>query len=222
VAAQIEREASAAVSGGANASQTPNDLETVVADVNYILGVDGLPYPNLRPMLLFKDGTASIDTSLLLEQQDLAQHRAAKPNLWTQWKLVDGKIALLKGGQWTRLEFQTKFPPHDPSFSIEDTFKRVSGAGNTGIGGDATLFVEQNLRLTKDKRIVLGSFTAVSVSSTVFANAPPDKRGHYEIDGYSLNVRWDDGRTTETSVVYTLEDQTVIFLGGLGFFRLDS
>lgn len=179
------------------------------------VGVSGSVIQEPRPMILFRDGSACRDMNFVVSGIDKTAHQAKYPNAWLKWKLAGGKYALQNGNDWKPLYFQIKYPPHDRDFTLQAKFTNISGATIV----DVTAFSQKVVHLSDDHRIVAGNYAAVTSPANVTQVAPPDKRGTYQVDGYTIEFKWDDGTITKTSFVYSEEDADAIYLSGVCFFK---
>jgi hypothetical protein len=179
---------------------TANDeIDTVMMDVKYVLGASGNLDPEPRPIIMFKDGWACRDINFVVENLSVAEHKAMHPDSWVQWKVVDGKVALAKDNDWSKMYFQIKYPPNEVSLALDRafTFSHVATLGNT------SLFTKQSIRFTSDHSVVLGR-----------EPADTSHRGTYLIDGYAITLKWEDGNVTRTSFVWSDKDPAAIYIGG--------
>lgn len=198
----------------------PEGAEAIMAETLPGFGVGGTITFDFRPIILFKDGYACRDITFLLENMPAETHRNMYPGRWTKWKLFDGKVALQSGeDRWTSLDFQYRYPPVAPDFTLDGVFSRLTGGGNTAFGGDTILAVQSAFLLTKDHRFRQSASSAVMVGGAVAGSAPPDQIGSYEFDGYLATFRYDSGKTVTTTVVYTPQDPNVVFINGRPYLK---
>lgn len=198
----------------------PEGAEAIMAETLAGFGVGGTITFDFRPIIIFKDGYACRDINFLLEKMPADTHRSMYPQRWVKWKLIDGKVALQSGqDRWTYLDFQYRYPPLARDATFDGVFTRLTGAGNSAFGGDATLAVQSTFLLTKDRRFVQSVSSAVMAGPATAGSAPPDQSGSYELDGYSATFRYDSGKTVTTTVVYTPEDASAVFINGRPYVR---
>lgn len=193
------------------------EIETVMMYITYTIGVGGSPSPTPRPIILFKDGSATTDINFVVRNLDVATHKSMFPNTWTEWKVVDGKVARKSGMDWRPLDFQQKYPPNPSNLALDDAFQHLSGA----TVGETTAFTQRSVRFFADHKVLWGSVTGVTGPNVVFGSFPPDQRGTYQIDGYTIEFKWDDGKVTRSSFVWNEQDPGAVFIAGAGYVRLD-
>ena len=192
-------------------------IETVMVVTSYVYGVGGSLTLDASPLILFKDGSACRDMNFVVEGLDVPTHKAMYPRSWTSWKLFDGKVALANGTKWVYLDYQLRYPPLPQGQVFDGKFMRLTGGGNTSVGGDVLIVAQAVVRFFPDHRFVQGSFAGVTSSATVALSTPPDQQGSYEIDGYQIQLRYDDGKLVRTSLVWTPNDPQALYLSGRSY-----
>jgi hypothetical protein len=203
--------------------------------------------------LLMKDGSARSELPVLAPADfDLAADRAQNPQLWGKWK-KSGKDYQFKfaGGAFETPPGQIKRQPgkrgerlqhnYEESWSVnygqtgsvrfwnvqmnkDGTFRKSSHGqtgGVLGYGDEATGAMSASDD-TGSSTVVYGpSIGGGSSSSTGVTEA--DLSGTYEIDGYTLTLKYDSGRVVR-SFFYISEDRTDIWFEGdeLSYINLDD
>jgi hypothetical protein len=196
---------------------TSDEIDTVMVEMKYGVGPGGGFTLDVRPVILFKDGTACRDMNFVARHDDVATHRMKYPNAWTRWQVIDGKVALQNGSRWVYLDFQLKYPPLARGYTLNDVYRHLSGGGNTSFGGDVLIVTEATYQLTSGHRFAQGSFAGVLSSSVTSLSVPPDQQGDYEIEGYRITLHYDSGKTVTTSFVFNERDPGIILLSGTSF-----
>jgi len=201
---------------------TSGELEAVMVETKYVVGPGGGLAIDMKPVILFTDGTACRDINYLARNEDVATHRMKYPNAWTRWQVIDGKVALQNGSRWIYLDFQINYPPLARGYTLNDVYRHLGGGGNTAFGGDVLIVTEATYQLNAHHRFIQGSFAGVLSDSITAINAPADQQGTYEIEGYRITLRYDSGKTVTTSFVYNERDAGLIFLNGVSFVSSSS
>jgi hypothetical protein len=212
--------ATAGASGGAEAAGSTaatghavtaggKEIETVVLATRAGVGIGGAVTTELVPTLLFKDGSACRDIELVVSNQDAAAHKTAKPNTWTEWKLIDGKFALGSGTSFTTLYYQQPYPPLPSGFTLDGRFSRVTGGGTPLDAAGAI----GTYAMTPDQHFVR------SFSSSTSTTKPPDRKGTYEIIDYRITLSYDDGTSGVASFVFRESDPNLVLIQGGTFTR---
>ena len=193
------------------------DIETVAMDVDYTTDGVGV-YPIPRPTILFKDGSACRDMNFVVRGLSVADHKKMYPNTWLQWREVDSKIQVGNGMKWRVLDFQQRYAPNPSSFTLDQTYTHLTSVSTV----DSSAFAQQSVRFTKDHKMLWGSVASVSTPNGSTSAIPPDRRGSYHIDGYVMEISWDDGKSTKTSLVWSAEDPKAVYIGGAGYVATNS
>lgn|GEM_PF-6398160 len=172
--------------------------------------------PDPRPIILFKDGWATKDINYFVRGLDIPAHKMMYPKTWVEWQLVDDKVALKNSnGGFTKMTFQNRYEPNSSSLTFEQKFTRLLTGVNVALGTSAV--VQKDIQFWNDHRVVVGSYTGVITPSTVTQVVPPESRGTYHIDGYTIELKWDDGTTKKTSFVWSDEDPEAVYIDGLAY-----
>lgn len=180
-------------------------LETVV--------IDQKTEADRAPIALFRDGSACRDLEFVfVTGGDATAHRAVHPDAWTTWKLEDSKIALQTGGALRTLTSQHRYGPLGQGAPLDGAFMRLADGG----ADDVSIAAQSELAFDQTGRFVQGDFAA-AYPDLAASEAPPDQQGSYEIDGYRILLRYDDGGTATTTIVFDPSEPDTLFLGGRAF-----
>lgn len=169
-------------------------------------GIGGMIVLDYRPVILFKDGTSYEVGDAALEDVDLAAERAAKPQEFGRWSQsgdaysltgTDGKAHSyeLQGGSFF------KAFPADRGGALSARYKRISGGGNTALGGETMIATSNQYAFTAGGqfRIEGGVGASISgdqsgVSTTLQSETGMAAPGHYALDNHTLTLIYPDGR----------------------------
>jgi hypothetical protein len=185
------------------------------------MGMGGFITTEIYPVVLFRDGSALTDVTGL---NDPAAHRRANPENWVQWRRSGGKIELMKSSGWKAMSFPRTYASLPAGFRLDGMFRRLSGGGTMGVGGDQSVSVVSEYRFWPDGSVVrggrAGAMASAGSSSVVTSSVSPDVRGTYRIDGLTLAIRYDDGSSERRILVADPADpKTAIWLDGRGYVR---
>ncbi len=207
--------ASVSIKSGAN-----RPIEATLLELYYISGVGGMILPDYKPIVLFKDGTAIRDFEQPIAEIDVAQFVKNQPNDVSRWQNVAGGYSV----QWpdddeaTVTKSSAERPKTFPDgHHLNDYWKRLSGAGNSAMGGDVSVAVSNGYRFFPDGRFSTDS--AVSSSAPgVFVGSTGDKGGTYQLNGSALILTYANGKTKRLSIYYggPINDP-VLWLGGSSY-----
>ncbi len=169
--------------------------------------------------LLLKDGTAYNGFDLPPQDFDVAASRRAEPKKWGRWRRDGGSYALSWPDSPTyRVPRGNAVSPSRPGLRLQQQF--TGSSSYTLPGGGTSTWSEFTMTLGSDGRFERSSFGGASVSSgstrtmtayddngAVSSSSTSsaaisgssrradqgDRRGRYEIDGYSIVLRYDNG-----------------------------
>lgn len=189
-----------------------------------VYGVTGLQYEHEWALLL-KDGTAYRALGLPPADLDVAVSRAQQPSAWTRWRKQGGKIELEEEGVWKVYEGQTEafqVKPARKGERLNGRYTAYSFASYGGFGGYAS---QDSIRFYADGRFerndtfqagtgVAQSLNDFSSSAATFGN----DAGEYELNGYTLELRYGDGHVVR--YLFFFEDEDVVI--GTGLFQKDE
>jgi hypothetical protein len=195
-------------------------IEATLLEIYYISGVGGMILPDYKPIVLFKDGTAIRDFEQPAAEIDVGTFVKSQPNDVTRWTRTAKGYSI----QWPdddkaeETEASAERPKVFPAgHKLNDYWKRLSGSGNTAMGGDVSVAVSNGYRFFPDGRFSTDS--AVSSSAPgVFVGSTGDKGGTYQLNGSALVLTYTNGKTKRLSIYYggPINDP-VLWLGGDSF-----
>lgn len=195
-------------------------IEAILLSLIYISGVGGMILPDYEPMVLFKDGTAIRNFEQPTSEIDVAQFVKSQPDDVTRWTRTAKGYSI----QWPdddkvkETEADAVGPKVFPAgHRLNDYWKRLSGGGNTAMGGDVSVAVSNGYRFFPDGRFSTDS--AVSSSAPgVFVGSTGDKYGTYQLNGSALVLTYASGKTKRLSIYYSGPiNDAVLWLGGDSF-----
>jgi hypothetical protein len=222
----------AVVAAAAEASAVdPRETAASIVTVGFVtktrMGIGGSLTFEPAPIVLFRSGEAVDDMAALSAPGGLAAHRAQYPTAWTRWRRNGGQIEIERQGEWKKLNYPKTLDPLPGSFRLEGAYERLSGAGDSTIGGKTTITGWSQYRFDRSGAFTSGggisghSSTEVGGDKTTVTayGQAADERGRYEIGGYVLTLRYDSGKVQKRILVADASDPSVIWLDGLGFVR---
>lgn len=217
----------AADAPAADPGETAAGIVTVGFVTKTRMGVGGSLMFEPAPIVLFRSGEAVDDMTAFSMPGGLAAHRAQRPTAWTHWRKNGSQIEIEQQGAWKKLTYTKTMDALPAGYRLDGTYQRLSGAGDSAIGGKTTITGWSSVRFDR-----AGTFsTDGGISGTSSSEVGHDKttvsaygqaaeeRGRYEIAGYVLTLRYDSGRVQKRIVVTDANDPSVVWLDGLGFTR---
>ena len=158
--------------------------------------------------LLLRDGTAYRGLQIAPDQFDAPASRRKEPGNWGLWKTENGKTQISLGGQ--------------PYETLDG--KKVSPlASGTRFGGRYVFYdsdIKGAISFTAAGRFTRntptqGGVTLAQANKTV---AGGDLKGAYEINGYAMTLRYDNGKVTRTPFFWGDQTRDTIWFEGHQMF----
>lgn len=212
------------LSGQATGSGIPvEQVEGVYHHWNWMMMLNAGMVDTGADYILFKDGEVWRHPQLPPQDVDLARAKREAPADWGSWQRSGSVVVIrMPGGrderytptQLVRYEAAPKNQRVEGSWHT--TLTQVSGAGGQSTAGVAT----NTLALHADGRFEWQGFSAASFQDGAgsrrgggtFTDVRAAQGGRYVIDGYTLELHYDDGRA---------ERKLFYWAGGAGNKRFD-
>jgi hypothetical protein len=193
----------------------PQDISSVIMHLEYESGVGGGIYPVYNPYILFKDGTIYSEPNNL----DIAASKRNEPKKWGVWKLEGGLLRITwnakpdkyKREEWKRDSYKNVAIAKKGE-TLSGKFKTFSGGGNTALGGDVMIVKSDTITFNSQ-----GQFTLATVSggstSTVSSYYKGKDAGTYTLDGYSIELKFNSGKTERKFFYFYPDDRKYFGIG---------
>jgi hypothetical protein len=199
-------------------------VEGFAFDTCTSIGYGGMAMVSVCPVVLMRNGEALRDVTGLSHPQGLAAHKTARPKAWTRWQRSGGKLQLQGDKGWRNLAYTAVYPTLPRDFRLDGSFRAMSGAGTLAVGGSQAVVAWTDLRFFPDGRVErgggAGSSTKFEGSSVVTGAQRGVMRGRYRIDGLTLTMTWDNGKTdTRLLITDPKSPKGAIWLDGKGYAR---
>jgi hypothetical protein len=193
-------------------------------------GVGGMMTIDFEPLIFLRDGTYYEIADTALEDVDLSAERIAKPRRFGRWTraakgfvLTDSKgksndYALGDGS------FFRAFPAASGE-SVKRSYRRLSGGGNTALGGSVSIAVESRYDFRSDGSYGRGGSVGAINSGgdtgvgTAIGRRRAPEGGRYALDRHTLTLTAADGRSRRVFFAYSSQkeppeiDRDMIFIG---------
>lgn len=192
-----------------------------------VFGVGGIPVPEFEPVVLFKDGSFYSPSDTAIEDLDIAARRIREPRRWGRWSGGGTSFTLTSWGPKARPvqhrlqqgSFFKAYPAEAVNGKLAANYTRVSGGGNSGLGGSVTVGGQTDIRFASD-----GSFgregSGGGIAPGVAVASRNRSQGRYAISGYRIEMTGPDGRTQRRFFAVGSKgtpprvDPQIIFIGG--------
>lgn len=157
-----------------------------------------------RFYVLVDGGHALIGMAALADPSGLARHREDHPGQWTTWRTAGAAYEVKTGSGWEKL---TRFDPAPAGFKLTRGYRRaatsVPDARNVSVTAWSTVRFDANGRFTS------GGGAGVSGDNVQVTGRDAERGGRYEIAGYTLTLRFDDGTTVVRTIVVGTDRKTI-------------
>lgn len=201
-------------------------------------GVGGLMTIDFEPLIFLRDGTYYEIDDTALEDVDLAAERGARPKRFGRWTAKGAGFVLTDGrGRASDYalgdgSFFRAFPAASGE-RVARAYRRLSGGGNTALGGDVAIAVESRYDLHADGSYGRGGSVGATNSGastgvgTAIGRRRAPEGGHYALDRHTLTLITADGRTRRLFFAYGSQknppeiDREMIFVGDAVFSPAD-
>jgi hypothetical protein len=162
------------------------------------VGVGGFMYQEYEPYVLLKDGTLYNNISVSPYDLDVAASRKVEAKKWGTWQKSGSKINVRwsdgKTSSWDKWHLGE---PARRNENITGSFKTISGGGDVAMGGSTMVFSSKNMTFSPDGKFTYeatggGSSSSSGVGVSAYSNQ--DKAGRYQLDGYTLTLKFNNGQ----------------------------
>jgi hypothetical protein len=220
--------ASLAVSAGVNKGLKPNQIDGVYLEQNTGIGVGGMVIIRYDPVLMLKDGWAYDGWTLTPADLDVTLSRKLEPKSWRRYERKGDQIRIQdQNGKWSKFEKWSQVGPAKPGDTLQGTFSSIGGGGNTAVGGNTMIAVIDSYTFNKDGTFKTDKAVGASGGNEgtdpngppgVVATSQASSSGTYKLDGYTLELRYGNGRVMRRAFLWFDEKQKdAIFIDGTAF-----
>lgn len=199
----------------------PAAIKGVVLNTEYGVGVGGAMITELNPYLLLNDGTVYRYITCAPYDLDVAQSKQVEPNRWGTWKL-SGKNMMMTFTEKKGIETDTMTHwywsvPAKKGEKINGGFSTISGGGNTALGGTSMVFSSSNLKMNEKGQFTYehtGGGSSADAGVSVSAYSSDNKAGTYILDGYAIELRFNNGQVQRKLLYFYPDSHTTFGMGG--------
>jgi hypothetical protein len=205
------------------ASATPvvpkrsNQLEGIVTHQISVPGYKGMIVYYWVPHVLFKDGSVYKDLNVSPYDLDVKSSRESEPEKWGRWRYVGKQIQIQWNGsgkteEWGESQWQAATPAKKIDRLAGWYSSQITG-GNGSVAGNAI----SGFTFTADGHFSTGGSS--SVLAGIYSRSSQSKSlgGTYTLDGYSIELRFDDGRVERKGFYFNTE--TWIGIGNNNYMK---
>lgn len=193
-------------------------------------GVGGMMTIDFEPLIFLRDGTYYESADTALEDVDLAAERLARPRRFGRWTRA-GKGFVLTDQKGKSNDYALgdgsffRAFPAAPGETVKRSYRRLSGGGNSAMGGSVTVAVENRYDFRPDGSYGRGgSVGAINAGADTGVGTAIGRRrvpegGRYALDRHTLTLTGADGRSRRVFFAYSSQnqppeiDRDMIFIG---------
>ncbi len=197
------------------------EIKGIVLNLEYSYGVNGAVMSEYTPYLLLNDGSLYSNPVVSPYEFDVATSKQREPQKWGTWRL-NGKAIVVnwpsrnKTERWDKNWFWAR--PAAGNEKIEGAFGSMAGAGNSPMGSNVVTVSSKNILFNNVGRFAL---TGVSVGTnytdynlpTTAAYSKKDEAGAYTLNGYSIELRFNNGSTMRRAFYFYPKDKAHLGIG---------
>ena len=198
----------------------PTEIKGIVINLEYSYGVGGAVMSEYTPYLLLNDGSIYSNPVVSPYEFDVALSKQKEPKKWGTWKISGGAITVNWAARNTTEKWEKNWfwaRPAAGNEKIDGAFVSMAGAGNTAMGGNVMTVSSKNVLFNTAGRFAL---TSVSVGSnyadygiSASAYSKKDEAGAYSLNGYSIELRFNNGSTMRRVFYFYPKDRAHFGIG---------
>lgn len=202
-------------------------LERVALLVDYESGYGGAIYPVHNPYVFFSNGTVVKEPKRALDELNHGA-RSRDDGRWGQWQQVGNKVKITwdqrdRKGKVDTSEKDWPGPSGVPAATNEKlngTWSTIGGGGNLALGGSTGVVTSGRFTFSPDgrfttERMAGGSTTTETGSNSSYASR--NGAGTYQLDGYTLNLKFNNGERKRVFFCYLDKSKSSFRIGGSNY-----
>lgn len=199
------------------AARAASDIEAVGFYTRVSIGYGGMVLTTPTPIVLFRSGHALLEMENLSDPAGIESNRRTAPGDWTRWRRAGRAIERLDRGRWRKLEWTKQHAPLPRGFTLDRSYSMSSGLGSGTGPGSSNVIAWRKLTFDRTGRFSTSGGAGATADGVAARSESRAEGGRYEIAGYTLTLRFGDGRVVQRSLVADPEDTKVIWIDGTGY-----
>ena len=189
--------------------------------LNYGMGYGGMIVASYDPVVLFADGSILTDVTGLADQ---AADKRANPSHWSRWRQAGGRYEFLtRGGEWHAIPAEQVWTSPPNASRLIGRFTHVGGGGNLALGGTSAVFAQTSYIFQPGGRLTREGMASASAEAgetrTVTGSRSGARGGRYSVNGFTIDVHYDDGQREQMVLMTHPRDPNIIWLDGTSYTR---
>jgi hypothetical protein len=199
----------------------PTEIKGIVINLEYGYGVGGAVVSEYTPYLLLNDGSLYSNPVVSPYEFDVALSKQKEPKKWGTWKISGNAITVTwparnKTERWEKNWFWAR--PAAGNEKIEGAYISASGASNGAMGGNVMTVSSKNILFNNLGRFALTSiavsnnnYTDYSIATSAYSKR--DEAGAYSLNGYSIELKFNNGTTMRRAFYFYPKDKVHFGIG---------
>ncbi|SEM83017.1 hypothetical protein SAMN05192574_101942 [Mucilaginibacter gossypiicola] len=197
------------------------------------IGVGGMVLIVWRPYLLLKNGMMYQNPDVSPYDLDVAKSKEQEPEKWGTWK-INGKIITVNRGSKNGLPgkpeewksgWWTWATPATPNEKLNASYNSLTGGGNTAMGGGSITVSSTDITFNNSGQFTYestggGSYNGSGANVTAYSSK--NKAGNYKLDGYCIELNYNNGNTTRQSFYFFSNDKKVFGIATRAYIQSEK
>lgn len=212
---------------------SPPEISGVMLHSETGIGVGGMVLILWKPFVFLKNGTMYAYPDINPYDLDVPKSKQQEPEKWGTWK-INGKIVTVtrgsKNGTPSKVEewksgWWAWASPAGANEKLNASFNSLSGGGNTAMGGSTMTVSSSNITFNNNGQFTYESTGGGSYSGSganVTAYSSKNKAGTYKLDGFSIELKYNNGTTTRQCFYFFDNDKRVFGIGNRAYTPSDK
>ncbi|WP_436048111.1 DUF6683 family protein [Phenylobacterium sp. LjRoot225] len=190
-------------------------VDRIVFDMSVTAGFGGAAM-QVRPVMLLSGGVACRCLDEDLASLDLSDLRRRRPEAMGAWRQAGDGLQVKWAEKWRPVTFRVQAKPLGDGWRTSGTYERLSGFG--GAGGPMVA-ASRTLTLSNDGGFALNTNAGTNAGG-VASRSSKTRSGRYQVKGWVLVLRYDDGRTEGLTAMTSAEGgASTLWLAGSSYER---
>lgn len=196
------------------------EIKGIVINLEYSYGVGGAVMSEYTPYLLLNDGSLYSHPIVSPYEFDVALSKQREPKRWGTWRISGSTIVVTwpgksKSDKWEKNWFWAR--PAAGNEKIEGAFGSMSGAGASPMGGNVATVSSKNILFNSVGRFALTgvtvgtNYTDYNISTSAYSKK--DEAGSYSLNGYSIELKFNNGTTMRRAFYFYPKDKAHLGIG---------
>jgi hypothetical protein len=202
------------------------EIKGIVLNLEYSYGVGGAVMSEYTPYLLLNDGSLYNNPVVSPYEFDVALSKQREPKRWGTWRISGSAIVITwpsrnKTERWEKNWFWAR--PAAGNEKIEGAFSSMSGAANSPMGGNVVTVSSKDILFNNVGRFALTgvavgtNYTDYSIPASAYSKK--DEAGAYTLNGYSIELRFNNGSTLRRAFYFYPKDKAHLGIGNHGYVQ---